>query len=279
MQNNINNNTTTNNITNTNTINIDKINNITNNNITNIAININSFGCESLEHISVNDFKYIFKDINNIINKLCYHIFKKHTPNVSFYKNNLNKKIVSYLNKNMEITKMTEQQFVISIKYLLYDLCIELFYIFKDQLSHTELIKYMKNLISHQILMADNNGKNTISQEHNDAITNLLDDAFRNNDIRIAIETMISNINKTQNQNIKLNLINKNININNIKLKIKNNYDKYTNINNTNNITNLYNLKIQAENEIKIEDAKLTKNIITEQLKTIKFNKCNNDDD
>jgi hypothetical protein len=176
----------------------------------------------------------------------------------------------------MEITKMSEQQFIVSIKYVLYDLCIELFYIFKDQLSHTELIKYMKNLISHQILMADNNGKNTISQEHNDAITNLLDDAFRNNDIRIAIETMISNINKTQNQNIKLNLITKNININNIKLKIKNEYDKYTN---TKNITNLYNLKIQSENEIKIDDAKSTKNIMTEQLKTIKLNKCNYDDD
>jgi len=251
--------------TNTNNTNIDNSNNI----FANIAININAFGCESLEHISVNDFKYIFKDINNIINKLCYHIFKRHIPNISFYKNNLNKKIVSYLNKNMEITKISEKQFIVNLKYLLQDLCIELFYMFKNQLSHQELLKYMKNLISHQNLLGINNGKNVVSQEVTDAITNLLDDAFRNNDIKIAIEAMIAHINS--NKKIKNTVITKNTTINDNKVKIIKEYEK-ANKNNKDS-KNLYNLKIKAEETLKVEEDKTAKQNMNNLIKNINFDK------
>jgi len=266
--NNIEQNNTVNQVNNVNTVinnNVDNSNNL----FANIAININAFGCESLEHISVNDFKYIFKDINNIINKLCYHIFKRHIPNISFYKNNLNKKIVSYLNKNMEITKISEKQFILNLKYLLQDLCIELFYMFKDKLSNQELLKYMKNLISHQNLISINNGKNVVSQEVTDAITNLLDDAFRNNDIKIAIEAMIAHINS--NKKIKNTVITKNKTINDNKVKIIKEYEK-ANQNNKDS-KNLYNLKIKAEETLKVEEDKTAKQNMNNLIKNINFNK------
>jgi hypothetical protein len=274
----INNNTSNNNtssvVNNTITNNIDNSNNINNstNFIANIAINVNAFGCESLEHISINDFKYIFKDINNIINKLCYHIFKKHIPNISFYKNNLNKQIVSYLNKNMEITKISEKQFIVNLKYLLQDLCIELFYMFKDKLSDKELLKYMKNLVSHKNLLDINGGKNIVSQEVNDAITNLMDDAFRNNDVKIAIEIMIDNINK--NQNFKKTIVNKNKIINNKNTEIINEYEKPSK---TKDIKNLYNLKNKAEEEMKNEENKIAQKHNDEVFKTVDFDKIKND--
>jgi hypothetical protein len=93
----------------TNTTNIDNSRNI---NITNFFINVNPLGLESINHISIRDFKSIFTNIETIMDKLSYHIFNRHVPNISFYKNNLNKQIVSYLNKNLEIKLIDEKVFL-----------------------------------------------------------------------------------------------------------------------------------------------------------------------
>ena len=88
-------------------------NNTTNNNTTNnITININPFKCESLSHITLANFKTIYKSIYNIDALLCYFIYKRNQNNISFFKNNINKNIVSVLNNKMEIEKMTDEQFI-----------------------------------------------------------------------------------------------------------------------------------------------------------------------
>jgi hypothetical protein len=140
---------------------------------------------------------------------------------------------------------------------------------FKDKLSNQELLKYMKNLISHQNLISINNGKNVVSQEVTDAITNLLDDAFRNNDIKIAIEAMIAHINS--NKKIKNTVITKNKTINDNKVKIIKEYEK-ANQNNKDS-KNLYNLKIKAEETLKVEEDKTAKQNMNNLIKNINFDK------
>ena len=196
----------TNNTTNVNqTINITNNINLNNANIQ-LVLNVNPIGCEKLDHISVNDFKSIFTNIDTILDKLCYHIFNRHIPNISFYKNNLNKQLVSYLTMNMEIKKIDESEFIVYLKNLLQDLCIQLFFIFKDQIPKKELLKYMQNLVEHQNQLYNNDDH--FDKKFKSRITALMDDAFRKKDIRIAIENLVDNIN--QNITQKTQLINSN---------------------------------------------------------------------
>jgi hypothetical protein len=161
--------------------------------ITNATININAFGCESLEHISINDFKNIFTIKQNIVSKLCYHVYKRHIPNINFLKTNINEKIVLYLNKKMEVIKMTEKEFILILNtHLLYDICGKLFYIFKKILPEVEYTTYMVKLLSYFDL-ADPD-KKIILQEANNAIINLLNDALINKNIEILINTLKSTL-------------------------------------------------------------------------------------
>ena len=187
------------------TINITNTINLNNANIQ-LILNVNPIGCEKLDHISVNDFKSIFTNIDTILDKLCYHIFNRHIPNISFYKNNLNKQLVSYLTMNMEIKKIDESEFIVYLKNLLQDLCIQLFFIFKDQIPKKELLKYMQNLVEHQNQLYNNDDH--FDKKFKSRITALMDDAFRKKDIRIAIENLVDNIN--QNITQKTQLINSN---------------------------------------------------------------------
>lgn len=171
-----------------------------------LIVNVNPIGCEKLDHISVNDFKSIFTNIDTILDKLCYHIFNRHIPNISFYKNNLNKQLVSYLNMNMEIKKTDETAFIVYLKNILQDLCIQLFFIFKDQIPRKELLKYMQNLVEHQTQLYN---EESFDKKFKSRITALLDDAFRKKDIRIAIENLVENINQNINQKNQLVTINK----------------------------------------------------------------------
>lgn len=186
-------------INNNNTINI-------NNSNINIILNVNPLGRETLDHISVSDFKSIFGNMNTIIDKMCYHIFNRHIPNISFYKNNLNNKLVSYLNRNMEISKLDDDEFIVYLKYLFQDLCIQLFFIFKDQVSRDELIKYMKNLVDHQTQI---NSNEVLNQKVNSNINKLMDDAFRNKDIKIAIDKLVRDLNMDIQEKNRLLLLNK----------------------------------------------------------------------
>jgi len=201
----INNITGNNNTTNTNnTINVDNSRNI---NITNLFINVNPLGLESIDHISIRDFKNIFTNMETIMDKLCYHIFNRHVPNISFYKNNLNKQIVSYLNKNLEIKLEDEKVFLHKLLAFLDDLCIQLFHNFRDQLSEDELIKYMCNLVEYQTIVSSDYDHD-ITKNTKSRLSRLLDYAFRNKDIKMAIQNLIKQL-KTDIQ-AKTQLINQN---------------------------------------------------------------------
>jgi hypothetical protein len=120
-----NNNNSNNNITNNNTT-----NNTTNNITNNIIINVNPFGCESFKNIKVSDIKSVFTNSKTLIYNLCNLIYLKNQENMNFFKNNINKKIISFLTSNMEIQKISEVDFTYELKYLIKDWYIELLFHF-----------------------------------------------------------------------------------------------------------------------------------------------------
>lgn len=159
----------------------------------NIHFNIMPFGLESIEHITLKDFKYIFADASKLMNKLCNYVFLQNQSNISFYKHNLNKQIISFLSKNMEIEKIDEKGFIIQFTQLLEDTCILLFYQYKEQLTELELIKYMKKLVEYQdTILYEKTG--VIQTDTKNCILNLMDSAFRNKDIKYNIEKIIKDL-------------------------------------------------------------------------------------
>ena len=159
----------------------------------NIHFNIMPFGLESIEHITLKDFKYIFADASKLMNKLCNYVFLQNQSNISFYKHNLNKQIISFLSKNMEIEKIDEKGFIIQFTRLLEDTCILLFYQHKEQLTEQELIKYMKRLVEYQdTILYEKNG--VVQTDTKNCILNLMDTAFRNKDIKYNIEKIIKDL-------------------------------------------------------------------------------------
>jgi len=159
----------------------------------NIHFNIMPFGLESIEHITLKDFKYIFADASKLMNKLCNYVFLQNQSNISFYKHNLNKQIISFLSKNMEIEKIDEKGFIIQFTQLLEDTCILLFYQHKEQLTEQELIKYMKRLVEYQdTILYERNG--IVQTDTKNCILNLMDTAFRNKDIKYNIEKIIKDL-------------------------------------------------------------------------------------
>ena len=143
----------------------------------NIHFNIMPFGLESIEHITLKDFKYIFADASKLMNKLCNYVFLQNQSNISFYKHNLNKQIISFLSKNMEIEKIDEKGFIMQFTRLLEDTCILLFYQHKEQLTEQELIKYMKRLVEYQdTILYERNG--IVQTDTKNCILNLMDTAF-----------------------------------------------------------------------------------------------------
>ena len=66
---------------------------------------------------------------------------------MNFTKNNMNKNIVTYLTKDMKFKTLSEREFVKEFEKNIRKLCIELFYIHKNNLSVKQLIDYMKSLL------------------------------------------------------------------------------------------------------------------------------------
>jgi hypothetical protein len=109
--------------------------------------------------------------------------------NASFYKTNQNKKGVSYLNDNLEISNITEIKFINFIKANIIKLGIELFSIFKTEFTTEQLIDYMINLVNVQ--------NNYDKKEYIDDISVSMDDLFRNDEIKMKLEKTIQYIKKT----------------------------------------------------------------------------------
>ena len=216
-------------VNNTNSNNTTNITNITNNsndtyNINlhqKVIINVNPLGLETYEHISIKDFKKIFKKVDTLMDNLCYHIFNRHIPNISFYKNNLNQKLVLYLTKNLEIERVDENEFCIELKHILEDMCIQLFHNFKNELSKDELVSYMRTLVEYQNSMATTQGS-SVAKKTKTAIQRIMDFAFRNKDIKIEIDSIIRNLKENIEHKKQLQLKHKQENLRRI-----NNYDEF----------------------------------------------------
>jgi hypothetical protein len=220
---------------------INNTNNTVNNNIT---ININPFKCESLDHISLEDFKNIYKTTNNIDNKLCYFIYTKHKNNIYFFKNNVKENLVSFLNYKMEIQKMTEDQFIREIKDNINESKFELFYIFKNNLSIEELIKYMKNMIIYHNNIFNNK---EMEKSFNDNIRIILDDAFRDKDTKNIVKHISKELSKNQTYKEQLKNNNKEI----ISKKILGKKEYYTKPSTNNNDDKyLYKIRQQLNSQI-----------------------------
>lgn len=181
--------------------NTNNIINITNN-ITNITMP-HPFGYESLEHITFKDFKNIFSDLNEIMFKVCNYVYTKNDSNKSFYKINQNKNIVTYLDKNFDVVNTSENTFIDELKKNIHVLAIELFHIFKEQISINELILYMRNLLkcinTKDKSKEDDNIKSTLKA--------VVDKIFRDDEIKSILENMEKEMKK--NPSLKSSYISK----------------------------------------------------------------------
>jgi len=268
-----------NNTTNTtNTTNIDNSRNI---NITNFFINVNPLGLESINHISIRDFKSIFTNIETIMDKLSYHIFNRHVPNISFYKNNLNKQIVSYLNKNLEIKLIDEKVFLNKLRDFLEDLCIQLFHNFRDQLSEDELIQYMRNLVEYQNIVSSDY-EHYITKKTKSSLSRLLEYAFRNKDIKMAIDNLIKQL-KTDIQT-KMQLIKEHKYEDTKRCEISNEFykkdidDNIIDGKDSNNHKLLYVLRHKAKKANENADKECNKRILKKNIESINFSSGTHDE-
>lgn len=244
----------------------------------NITINVNPFGLESLEHITLKDFKYIFSDTESLMNKLCNLVFNKHLSNISFYKYNLNKKIITFLSKNMEIERIKEQDFIMQFKRLLEDTCILLFYQYREQLNLDELIKYMKRLVEYQdMIMCDTN--TSLNEKTKDCIIYLMDFAFRNKEIKYSIDKTISDL--KNNKDLKNQLLEQINNEDDKRNGIINEYnyrgrDKKDSSESDASNRLLYKLRNKVKEEIKKDDKEKNKINLDNVFENVNFN---DDDD
>jgi len=230
-------------INNDNTVNIDNsvnIDNTVNNNITNnIVININPFGYESFKNIKVGDLKHVFNNCKTLNYNLCNLMYLKNEGNMNFYKNNINKKIISFLTSNMEIQKISERDFTNELTFLIKDWCIELIYYFKNDLTETEILNYIKQIITLEfLLLTDKNMKH----EYNDTITTIMDTVLRNEDVKKTIKNVVTKLQTNPELKEKYNKDNKMRRID--KQKRLSDYNNPP----SNNINNkcLYNIKKKA---------------------------------
>jgi hypothetical protein len=189
----------TDNIDNTTNNVISNFNNTTNTNSNNNIITINNniynntpnpFGCESLEHITFKDFRLIFNNFNGILQKICHYVYNKNSNNMSFYKNNQNKTIVSYLDKNLDIVSISEKEFIKELKTNIINLSIELFHIFKSEVNIDELICYMRNFLCCQDSIKETNNDEDLKK----SLQAIVDKIFRDDEIKQSIKQFEKNL-------------------------------------------------------------------------------------
>jgi hypothetical protein len=192
-------------------ININNDNSITNNitNITNnITININPFGCENLDNITVKQFTSIFKNFKHL-NKMLYELGNmvyKDINNMNFTKNNMNKNIVTYLDRDMEVKQISEREFIKDFEANIKKLCIELFHIHKNDISLDNLIEYMQSfLLFYDILNEKKNNHIEIKEQ----LKSIMDYVFRDENINELIRKIKIDLqnNKELKEQCKNNII------------------------------------------------------------------------
>ena len=152
--------------------------NITNNNAYNLSLN--AFGCENIDNINKNDLLYIFNDSKYLTYKLCDFVYVKNKSNQCFYKYNINDKIVSVLNPNMDITHLPEFLFRENLRQNIFDISIELFHKYKNELTEAELCKCMSKLLQNE---TNNIANQETIEQNREMIDAIIKPLFRNDNI------------------------------------------------------------------------------------------------
>ena len=257
----INNNNNSNNTTNNNPVinNNNTINNITNNNppITN-NITINAFRCENLDHITTKQFKSLFKNFNHlhkILYKLSSLVYIKNSNNMNFTKNNMNKNIVTYLDRDMEVKQISEKEFIKEFEENIKHLCIELFHIHKNDISIDDLIEYMKSFLLFYDNLQDRKFNHRDLKEN---LKSIMDYVFRDEDINEVIKKIKLDLQK--NEELKKKCIKSNNVRINLQYKRLDEYEKIPNEDNDNkNLYKIKNIAITKNREDKIKYLKIIK--------------------
>ena len=127
---------------------------------------------------------------------------------MNFTKYNMNKNIVTYLSRDMELKTLSEREFIKEFEKNIKKLCIELFYIHKNNLSVNDLIEYMKSLLLYYEMISDTKPKlNRI--ELKEQLKSVMESVFRNEEIKVILKTVEKEI--LTNPKVKINSIKKNI--------------------------------------------------------------------
>lgn len=158
-----------------------------NNNITNNIITINAFGCENLDNITTKQFTSVFKNFKHL-HKMLYelgNIVYKNNNNMNFTKNNMNKNIVTYLSRDMEVKQISEREFIKEFEENIKKLCIELFHIHKNDISLNDLIDYMKSFLLYFDILQE---KKINHIELKEQLKSIMDYVFRDENINEVIK-------------------------------------------------------------------------------------------
>ena len=127
---------------------------------------------------------------------------------MNFTKNNMNKNIVTYLTKDMKFKTLSEREFIKEFEKNIKKLCIELFYIHKNNLSVKQLIDYMKSLLLYYEMLSDTKSKlNRIDLK--EQLKSIMDSVFRNEEIKVILNKVkkdLLNNPELKNKGIKKNV-------------------------------------------------------------------------
>ena len=173
---------------------------------------------------------------------------------MNFTKNNMNKNIVTYLDRDMEVKNISERDFIKEFEDNIKKLFIELFHIYKDNLKYEDLLEYMKSFLLYYDTLQE---KKINHIELKEQLKSIMDIVFRDEDVNEVIKNIklnLQNNNKVKNKNIKNNASR----IKKQKIALNEYYNPPENNNEDNK--NLYNLKNKAFKE-NIKDKKKYKNI------------------
>jgi len=152
------------NITNNNdnrTININNNNNITINNIV-LPQFINPFGCESIDFLNDSEMVQILKSPNGAIIAM-EKVYSK-IENRNFYKQNLGKDNISYLDSNLDIQVFKEKEFHDKLLFQSVEFMYRICFRCRERLSLEDQIVIMKNInIIEKTLEMKNDVANLVS--------------------------------------------------------------------------------------------------------------------
>ena len=106
---------------------------------------------------------------------------------MNFTKNNMNKNIVTYLDRDMEVKNISERDFIKEFEDNIKKLFIELFHIYKDNLKYEDLLEYMKSFLLYYDTLQE---KKINHIELKEQLKSIMDIVFRDEDVNEVIKNI-----------------------------------------------------------------------------------------